>query len=196
MGSVVKANPLRTSRLSEAQVQDVLKLALGEGGLAAAKPQYNNMQVADAGTAIFTVDAGGLKKVVSVYALGIDNSQGPDAAAYAAFAKLAQTLTSIDKGGVVTAIDYQPTAYRGILMDGMAAPDTKAWPWKDIKPADFAPAADPNGLQFPHRVLTSADVEALGIDGFTGGLQNVSLTGPDGKPYQLSVRPLLPDETQ
>ena len=58
------------------------------------------------------------------------------------------------------------------------------------------PAADPNGLQFPHRTLTPADVEALGIDGFTGGLQNVPLNGPDGKAYQLSIRPLLPEETE
>jgi len=198
-GSIGKANPMRTAKLTEAQIQDVLKLALVDGGLATARPEYMDMQVADAGTAIFTVNAGGLTKVVSVYALGIDPpTAGPDAAARAAFAKLAESLTSIEKGGAITASDYAPTAYRGILMDaaGVTDPGVKAWPWTDLTPADFVPAADPNGLQFPHHTLTPDEVAALGVTGFEGGLQNVTLTGPDGKTYTLSTRPLLPDETE
>jgi hypothetical protein len=198
-GSIGKANPMRTAKLTEAQIQDILNLALSEGGLAVARPEYTDMQVADAGTAIFTVNAGGLTKTVSVYALGIDPATaGPDAAARAAFAKLAESLTSIEKGGAITAADYVPTAYRGILMEaqGVTDPGVKAWPWTDLTPADFVPAADPNGLQFPHHTLASDQVEALGVTGFEGGLQNVTLTGPDGKTYTLSVRPLLPDETE
>lgn len=197
-GNIGKFNPMRTAKLTEAQIQDVLELALGEGGLAVARPEYTNMMVADAGTAIFTVEAGGVKKVVQVYALGIDPAQGdPDAAARAAFSKLAQALTSIEKGGQITATDYEPTAYRGILLDGQGVvdPGTKDWPWDDIAPADFKPDADPNGLQFPHRTLTADEVAALGIEGYEGGLQNVTLKSPDGAIYTLSVRPLLPDET-
>lgn len=196
-GSVGKANPMRTAKLTEEQIQDVLKLALGEGGLATAKPEYRNDMVADAGTAVFTIDAGGVEKTVSVYALGIDPQAGsPDAAARAGFAKLAQALTGIEKGGVITATDYEPAAYRGVLIDsgGMQAPDARPWPWDDIEPTDFQPDADPNGLQIPHLTLTSAQVEALGITDYAGGLQNVPLTGSDGGAYTLSVRPLLPDE--
>lgn len=194
-GTITKANPLRTAKLTEAQIQDLLKLALDEGGLAVARPEYRNMMVADAGTAIFTIQAGGVTKTVSVYALGIDDPSSPDAAAMAAFSKLAQTLTSIEKGGVIKAVDYVPTGYRGILMEdpGIQGAAT-AWPWTDIAVADFKPDADPNGLQFPHRTLTPADLDALGITGYTGGLQNVLLKAPDGKSYTLSVRPLLPDE--
>jgi hypothetical protein len=198
-GSIGKANPLRTAKLTEAQIQDVLQLALVDGGLAVARPEYRNDLIADAGTAIFTVNAGGLTKTVSVYALGIDPAEtGADAPARTAFAKLADSLTSIEKGGAITASDYAPTAYRGVLMEapGVTDPGVKAWPWADLTPADFAPAADPNGLQFPHHTLTPAEVEAIGVTGYEGGLQNVTLTGPDGKTYTLSVRPLLPDETE
>ena len=75
-GSVFKMNPLRTAKLSEEQIQDLLKLALTEGGLAVARPEYRNDMVADAGTAIFTIEAGGLKKTVSVYALGLERLAG------------------------------------------------------------------------------------------------------------------------
>ena len=36
-------------------------------------PEYDNPMVADAGTAIFTIRAGGLDKTVNVYALGLDD---------------------------------------------------------------------------------------------------------------------------
>ena len=87
-GNVGKANPMRTATLTEEQIQDVLELALGEGGLAAARPEYRNDMIADAGTAIFTIQAGGLTKTVSVYALGIDPDVAgtPDGAARLGFA--------------------------------------------------------------------------------------------------------------
>ena len=197
-GSVGRFNPLRTARLSEEQIQDVLQLALGEGGLAVARPEYRNDMIADAGTAIFTVQAGGLTKTVSVYALGLDPAMEgvQDGQARAGFAKLAQALTSIEKGGAIAATEYAPPAYRGILMEnpGIVDPGMVAWPWDDLAPADFVIDADPNGLQFPHRTMTSAEIDALGIDGYEGGLQNVTLKGPDGMTYTLSLRPLLPDE--
>lgn len=197
-GSVGRMNPLRTAKLTETQIQDLLRLALGEGGLAVARPEYRNDMIADASTAIFTVQAGGLTKTVSVYALGLDVEGLADGPARAAFAKLAETLTSIEEGGVISATDYVPTAYRGVLFEGagIVEPGAVAWPWADIAPADFAPDADPNGLQFPHRTMTPDEVEALGYAGFEGGLQNVTLIAPDDAVYSFSVRPLLPDETE
>jgi hypothetical protein len=195
-GSVGRANPLRTAKLTETQVQDLLRLALVEGGLAVARPEYRNDMIADASTAIFTIQAGGLTKTVSVYALGLDVEDMADAPARAAFAELAETLTSIEQGGVITATDYVPTAYRGIFFDGagIVEPGAIEWPWDDIAPADFAPDADPNGLQFPHRTMTPADVDALGFTGYEGGLQNVTLLGPEDTTHSFSLRPLLPDE--
>jgi hypothetical protein len=195
-GSVFKMNPLRTAKLSEEQIQELLMLALGEGGLGAARPNYTNDMIADASTAIFTVEAGGLKKTVSVYALGLEMEGMVDGPARAAFKKLADRLTDFDQGGTIATDVYQPEAYRGVLFEaaGIEASDIRAWPWPDLTPADFKPDADPNGNQFPHRKLTIEEVELLGIEDYQGGLQNVVLTGPDDKAYTLSLRPLLPGE--
>jgi len=197
-GSVAPFNPMRTTKLTEDQIQDLLVYALGAGGLAVARANYENNMVADAGTAIFTVHAGGVDKTVSVYALGMDTQGGADAPARAAFQKLAAKLTDFDQGGSLQTDVYRPTAYRGVLFDGsgMQAPDVRTWPWKDLKVTDFAPAADPNGLQFPHRTLQAAEIEALKLKVFQGGFQGLPLSGTDGKLYTLSVRPLLPGETE
>ena len=195
-GSVIRMNPLRTAKLSEEQIQDLLKLALIEGGLGAARPEYPNDMVADAGTAIFTIEAGGLKKTVSVYALGLEQEGMIDGPARATFKKLADRLTDFDQGGSIKTDIYQPPAYRGVLFEapGIEAADVRNWPWPDLTPADFTPDADPNGNQFPHRKLTIAEVELLGIKDYQGGLQNVVLMDPEGKAYTFSLRPLLPGE--
>ena len=197
-GSVFTFNPLRTATLSEEQVQEVLLAALGEGGLGVARADYPNDMVADASTAIFTVNAGGLQKQVSVYALGLDLQPGdPDGPARAAFVKLAERLANFDQGGTIPTDVFVPAAYRGVLFEspGAVAPDIKAWPWPDLTPADFKPDADPNGLQFPHRVMTPEEIEALAITGTEGGFQGMLITGPDGKTYTFSLRPLLPEES-
>ena len=42
--------------------------------------------------------------------------------------------------------------------------------------------------------MTPDEVELLGIEAYQGGLQNVLLSGPDGKGYTFNLRPLLPGE--
>ncbi len=197
-GSVFKSPPMQTAKLTEEQIQDLLRTALDEGGLAIARARYDNDMVADASTAIFTITVGGQTKTVSVYALGMDVQGQADAAARAAFVKLASTLTTIDEGGVVTATDYVPTAYRGVLMEapGIQAPDIRAWPWPDIDVADFKANPDPNAFQFPMRVMTPAEIDMLRIDGYAGGFQNMILKASDGTTYTFSLRPLLPGETE
>jgi len=197
VGNVQPFSPFRTAKLSEDQIQALLEFALGEGGLGVARPNYTNDMVADASTAMFFVNAGGLKKTVSVYALGIDSGNGADAPARAAFQKLAERLGNLDANGAFTTQVYSPERYRGILTEGFPG-DAAAmpWPWKDLKPADFKLPADPNAFQLATAPLTVAQVEALGIKPHEGGFQNVTLVGPvDGKLYSFALRPLLPDET-
>ena len=96
-GSVMTQNPMRTAKLSEEQIQNLLAFALTEGGLAGARDSYENMQVADASTAIFTIAADGITKKVSVYALGMEPAPagqpgGADGPARLAFQKLAERL--------------------------------------------------------------------------------------------------------
>lgn len=195
-GSVMTYNPLRTAKLSEEQIQELLVAALGDGGLAAARPNYTNDMIADASTAIFTVNAGGIDKTVSVYALGLEMEGQADAAARAAFKKLGDRLADFDQGGSLASDVYQPTAYQASLIEspGMAAPDLRTWPWEDLTVADFKPAADPNGLQFPNRVMTAEEIDLLGVTDYQGGFQGLPITGTDDKLYTLSLRPLLPDD--
>jgi hypothetical protein len=196
VGSIYPGLPFRTAKLSEEQIQEVLAFALGDGGLGAARASYENNMVADAGTATFTVDAGGVKKIVNVYALGFDVDGVADAPARAAFKRLADRLADFDNGGAIATEAFKPARYRGILMDGAAAPDQRPWPWADITPTDFPFPADPNMFQMAQRALTPADVDALDFDQVDGGFQGMVLVGPnDGKIYSLSLRPLLPDES-
>ncbi len=196
-GSTTRFNPMRTAKLSEKQVVELLTLALGEGGLAVARPNYDNPMVADVGTTVFTIDAGGITKSVSIMALGMDLEPGnPDAAARAGFKKLAGRLADFDQGGSIETSVYEPKAYRATLVDGggMAAPDMVDWPWADLTVKDFKPDADPNGLQFPHATLTPAQVAALGVKDVQGGSFGTPIKGSDAKPYILAVRPILPDD--
>jgi hypothetical protein len=197
-GSVVVANPLRTATLSEAQVQDLLAFALGEGGLTTARREYPNDRVADAGTAVFTIRTDGLTKTVSVYALGLDGDGGPDDADRAALLKLADRLIAVGEDEALDDVVYEPLAYRATLIESpdVAVPDVQPWPWDGIAPSDFVQGTDPNGLQFPRRVMTPPEIEDLGVTGYEGGIQNLALAGPDGTTYLVAVRPLLRDESE
>lgn len=196
IGSVYPMRPFRTARLTEEQIQEVLISALGEGGLGVARPNYPNDQISDASTAVFTIDAGGVKKTVSIYALGLEIDGMQDGPARAAFAKLASRLGNIDDNGAFATAEYAPERYRGILLEGQpGAPDARPWPWTEIAHADFVSNADPNAFQLPSRLMSVEEVEALGIVPFQGGFQGLTLIGPgDGKVYSFSLRPLLPDE--
>ena len=195
IGSVAPFHEFRIARMDEGQIQALLEYALGAGGLGTARLDYPNNMVADASTATFTVNAGGVAKKVSVYALGIDSAQVSDAAARQAFAKLRDHLVNIDQGGTIKTDVYEPTHYRAILLEGQpGAPDQRGWPWTDIKPGEFVNAGEANSFPLPTRVMTAAEVNKLGIHPFEGGFMGLPLAGPDKRFYSLSLRPLLPDE--
>jgi hypothetical protein len=196
VGSVEPFRPYRSAKMNEEQIQDLLDYALNEGGLGAARAEYTDMMVSDASTAVFTVNAGGLAKTVSVYALGFEAPEVPDLAIRQVLATLRKHLLDIDRGGTVKTDVYAPDRYRAILLEGQAgAPDQKAWPWPAVKPAEFVSNGDPNAMPLPARVMTAAEIETLGIKPFEGGFIGLPLAGPgDGKFYTLSVRPLLPGD--
>ena len=196
IGPISISRPFRIAQLGEDQIQGILADALGPGGLRTARTEYIDNQVADAPTAVFTVNAGGVNKQVSAYALGIDVQSSPDAPARAAFEQLKERQQDFDHGGLYATDEYAPERYRGILMEGQpGAPDSRSWPWKTVAPSDFVPNPDPNAIQLPARVMSVAEVETLGVDPYRGGFQGLTLIGPgNGKTYTFSLRPLLPDE--
>jgi hypothetical protein len=196
IGSVVPFQPFRTARMNEEQIQTLLEFALGVGGLGTARANYPNDMISDVTTAVFTINAGGLAKAVSVYALGIESPQVPDAGAREAFIRLRDHLLDIDKGGSIKTDVYTPGRYRGILLDGQPGGiDQRSWPWKEIKTTEFVGDGNPDAFQIPVRVMTDAEVALLALAPYQGGFIGMPLAGPgDGKFYSFSLRPLLPDD--
>lgn len=195
---ISRGYPLRTGKLTEAQVQDLLEFALRDGGLAIAKAEYQNPLVADAPTAIFEVNADGGKKKVSVVALGMEGEQGPDTAIKASMAKLGERLRDFDRGGTLSSAAFAPAGYRAVLMDasGGGSGPARPWPWPSLTLDDFSFPPDPSALQQGTRVLSPDELAAIGVEGLENGVQSgLTVTGPDKKPYTLVIRPLLPDET-
>jgi hypothetical protein len=196
---ITHSRPWRIAQLDEAQIQELLAFALGPGGLGIARESYVADGIADAPDTIFTVNAGGVVKKVTVNALGMEPQAGPDALARQAFGSLATRLQDFDKGGTIESDVYTPAKYRGVISQRDPDPSLRpvAWPWPAIKPTDFTNGVDngANGLLAARRTLTAEEVGALGLADTVGGIQGLTLTGPDKKLYSVILRPLLVDET-
>jgi len=192
--------PYLVGHLDEDGVQALLRFALGEGRLLNAKPNYENNMVADAGSTIFTLDAAGVQKVVSIYALGMDDPNLPqDAADRQGFQKLADQLNTFEargqNGELGEITKYDPDFYRVFLMDATeAVPQNPAldWPWDDLTPADFQTTADDTRPQANLDKAHVAEVETVP----SGGRSFVYIKAADGgdKLYSVGIRPLFPDE--
>jgi hypothetical protein len=196
---VTRLAPWRTAQLDAGQMDELLTFALGPGGLGAARESYAANGIADAPDTIFTVDAGGVKKTVSINALGLEQPGGQDEAARKAFQKLAERLSNFDNGGTISTDAYVPASYRAVIFEREPDPVLKPvpWPWPTVKPSDFTqPPADGSGLPFPHRTITADEVAALKLGEAPGGMQGLVLQGPDDKLYSFIIRPLLPAETE
>jgi hypothetical protein len=190
-----RGTPYQTAKLSEPQIQALLLEAINQGALGIARAEYINNRIADAPTTVFTLHAGGLDKTVSVMGLGIDQQPGPDSLTLSALAKLAERLGQFNAGTGFPTEMYAPDRYRAFLMEAPMGnnPAPVAWPWTDIKTADFVVPADAL-VSFPIRTLMDADVAKLKLTRIEGGLIGIPIKAPDGKVYQLALRPLLPDE--
>ena len=195
---ITRGVPWRTAQLDPGQVEELLTFALGQGGLGGARDNYGHDGVADASSSNFTVNAGGLKKVVSVYALGMEDANTPDLVARRAFKVVADRLRDFDKGGTIGTDVYLPDKFRAVLIERGGDPTAKpmTWPWPNVNVTDFK--ADVNaagGSQLPHRTMTAVEVQDLKLGDIPGGVQGVSVIGPDHKTYALVLRPLLPNES-
>jgi hypothetical protein len=186
--------------LSADQVDALLTYALTVGRLADAGPSYADSMVADAPSTVFTVNAAGYDKVVSVYALGIGDPAGPDASMYAALEDLATLLSTfeqqVEKGQVQSAELYQPALYRAVLTESdPSLPDIIDWPFDDLSLDDFQPLPESPALRLggltPEQLAAVTTVPS-------GGSYGLPIRSPDGNQvFYLQWRPLLPgDEVQ
>jgi hypothetical protein len=198
--NVFRGQPLRTGKLTEDQVQELITYALTDGGLALAKTEYQNPMVADAPTSIFTINADGDSKTVSAMALGMQSEPGPDTAILNSLAKLAERLRDFDQGGTLASAPYEAPAYRAVILEqqgGAQGVVVRDWPWTDIAPSDFVLPQDAMALQQGTMTLTPGQAAAVGVEGYENGISSGLFIRDDaGKVYSLVIRPLLPDETK
>ena len=203
-GEPMRFPPLQVATMTEEQVQALLRDALGDGGLGVARERYESNQVADAPTAVFTVNADGRQRRVSAYALGmaIDDpaNPNPDAAILGAMAAFAERLRNFDqevaKSNGTAAGLYFPMRFRASLLEGGLGADSvpRPWPWPTFGPDGFATVDQGDGFGFPSRAISGFEMSLLGIEKPEGGVSGISLRAPNGTVYGLGIRPLLPDE--
>ncbi len=190
--------PFVKATLDAAQVDSLLDFALTTGHLTTARHSYSVGGVYDAGTVTFTIDAGGISKSVSVYALGISNNQtNPESADYAAFEQLSVLLGDFDKeirlGHATSAGTYAPSQYRAILIEAPGAQNPIAWPWDDVTLDDFAVVTG----HAPARLAAITSEQAAKLTTVpSGGVRGVAVASRDGtRQFSLSLRPMLPGDT-
>ena len=180
---------LREARLTEDQVQDLLRFALFDGMLGVSKEAFP-ATVIDVPETVFELHAGGIDKTVRVTGLGMEQPPGPDAAVLRALAQLAERLGTIAGGE-----DYVAPASVAILAETEPAPGSAVadWPWPDLAPAAFVapPPDDPFG--FTRHLLTDDEAAAIGIAN-GGAAAPATYRAPNGKTYVVVVRPALPEE--
>jgi hypothetical protein len=192
-------SPLVRSKLSERQVQALLARAKAAGLLAPGRVDYGDMGtigIADAPTTTLTLNAGGKHIVRSAYALGIsapaNRMPAKVAAARRALAGFIAKLPTAHAGA-----HYRP---RGLAV--YAAPFT----------GEKQPGARPVVWPLKRNLATAGTRVSSGLSYrcmFVGGpaaktllasLANANeqtqwiMDGDPAHPYQLVVRPLLPDQ--
>ncbi|MEO7665328.1 MAG: hypothetical protein ABIV26_09395, partial [Candidatus Limnocylindrales bacterium] len=189
---LIRVAPFQTVKLTEDQVQSLLQYAIAGGGLGVARRDYQSGG-ADLPTATFTVMAAGTKKTVSVMALGMDRTEGPDAQVLKALAGLGDKLRSFGPE-VDGEAAWTPDRWRGVLTEDMGGNPPRPWPWADVAPAEWVQHQEPGAPGFPVRQMSTSEIDLLNLTGIDGGFSGMTLTGPDGKQYFFALRPLLPDE--
>jgi hypothetical protein len=189
VGDVMRSVPFQSIKLDEEGIQALLEFAIGPGGIGVAVGPYMG-HVADLPSTIFTVNAGGRTKQVSITGLSPDQHEPQDTVIVTALEALAERLRTFGQE-VAGEVVYEPAAYRGVLSKiDQANGVVVDWPWTDVQPGEFAPGA--NDLVLVH-TLTPPQVAALGIPQVQGGMTGLEVQ-KGGQLFSLSLRPLLPDE--
>lgn len=194
-GPIVRGVPFMVARLGEEELQELLRFALGQGGLAEACDLYENTFDTDAfGSTSLTIRAGDLARRIEV--------AGPNPVE-----ALIARLRDFEPGSSVPAEVWVPDRWWGTLIEASpliesgVLPDpaetgSAAWPWPGLASDDFVPLGEAGGWAgYPRRVMSADEAAALGLSDNGGVVQRIYLIGPDGEAVQVfSLWPMLPDE--
>jgi hypothetical protein len=183
---------MEQTRLSEAQVNELLRDALDVGGLAAAEGSYDFSDTSEQLFSTFTIDSGAVAKSVSTYGLGeFEASPSRDRAVHDALNALAIRLRTIESAANDLGLDtsvYEPDAYEATLSVPFHELEANAdWPWPELAPADFGTAPDGNLIRNVTPAQAAIVFERGGQPGFIA-------TAPTGVDYVFHLDVLLPDQ--
>jgi hypothetical protein len=203
--------PLLERRLTEAGVQAVVRAALDSGQLDTdAEWRGAANVVADASDTVFILNAAGRQVTVSVYALNLGEAgdwglKKPERDAHAALAELSDKLTALDTWLPATAWaepEWQP--YRADALRLVVRPADGDAPGSDGLPLRIVPWPVPGD---PAEFGERAEMPGWRCGVVTGAAASTwysALEAADqltrweggGHRYQVTPRPLLPDESQ
>lgn len=203
--------PFHVRRLNESGMQRVLQRVASTGLLGESREYRSSAPIADAGSTVFTLDAGGKEVTVMVDVLGINFVDPPrgmtaeEVDVRRAFDELASWLDGLDRALPADSwVDvgwhaYRPDALRLVVRNADADPlgpggldvELANWPVSD----DAATFGDPlNGGSSRCAVVTGEDAD-LWLPALDAASQITRFT-QDGHNYAVDVRPLLPREPQ
>ena len=185
---------LLTAKMTEEQVQALLRFALGQGRLLDAKPYYPQNSCADCPATIFRINAAGIDKTVTVDALGIE--EGMDAPDRQGFAALADTLTTFEQRALAGELGevslYDPSHYLVALFEAQPGQgEAIEWPWPELTVDDWTSEGDATWRR--DAILTREQVEAV-TEVPSGGAMSIFVEDDEGNLWSVALRPLLPDE--
>jgi hypothetical protein len=155
--------------------------------------------IMDAGTTVFTSHVNGTHRI-SAYAL---TESGPDAASAdpdgVARAKLSAFLTALPEGPTTA---YTPTSLRLLVAPHVGGTDdetangltrgTKPWP---VSAVSLRAAVGQPPVAEPWRCIALDGSDAAAFWAAAGSANALTLWTERGRSYELTLRPLLPDES-
>ncbi len=193
---------LQTAPISEEAIQEILDSAR-EAGLFDPTFDYGQPGITDVGTTVFTVNAEGQTYRSEIYALGMEEGAGglsmeqlQARAAVSDFRARLMDLTTFEAGEIV----WEPYAFE--TLDVFSRPTNPAassdptdvqpnrleWPLEDLETA--GEAVQPEGYR--RLTVTGTDLETLRP--LLAEATQITIWESAGQDYNLSFRPLLPDE--
>ncbi len=178
---------LQEGRLTEDEVQELLRAAERAGLLDPEPPDYGEPLVTDLPTTVVTVGAGGDEHRVAVYALDYPDDTGLSREQRDARRRLRDFVRGIDADAVDRR--YRPEAMAVLVRPGSPATGQE-WPLGDL-----AGAGDPYGDSDPLTrclVVSGADLDTVLAAAEQATADTRWASG--GNAYALVFRPLLPDE--
>jgi hypothetical protein len=189
-------SPLVRSRLSERQVQALLRQAARAGLLARGSIDYGTVGVSDMPTTTLLVNAGGRRVERKAYALGATTGgNGPSGAQAVARQALARFIAGLPRGR--SGARYTPRAVAVYVgpTTGPARPGATRIVWPLERNLATAGAHLPSGLSYRCMSIGGADAKLLLARlGRANELSRWTTAAAPGTSYELVARPLLPDE--